>query len=359
MLSKDEKEHLRGLSKEHAENTGLHMLAAYALEEDNPKAALDHAKWVARQASRVDIARETLASIAYRQGEYKLAMREFRTAFRMNGYLDYLPFIADCERGLGNPRKALDVASSDEGKQLRGEAKAEMFLVYAGALADLGLMDKAVETVATLAKAKGLSGEYRMRAVQAQQNFLEQAGKADEAAGLDDLLDALEAKYADADDDESADDIVVDHDLEEISDSDLESLGIEAEDDRRSNRRGGYDSPRERSYDARHADGESAADAGVSESAESPESAGVTESAVASGNSATSNDSQPVFSEDVSSEAEPSDAELTEKTAEPSDHRTGASTEGTESQEDAASQSEAAVSQAAEKPSESADADND
>lgn len=51
MLSKDERERLRGLSKEHAENIGLHILAAFALEESDPELALEHAKWVARQAS--------------------------------------------------------------------------------------------------------------------------------------------------------------------------------------------------------------------------------------------------------------------------------------------------------------------
>lgn len=40
----------------------------------------------------------------------KLALREFRTAFRMNGFLDYLPFIADCERGMGEPKKAIETA---------------------------------------------------------------------------------------------------------------------------------------------------------------------------------------------------------------------------------------------------------
>ena len=49
--------------------------------------ALEHAKWVARQASRIDFARETLAFISYRQGNYKLALKEFRTAYRMNGFL--------------------------------------------------------------------------------------------------------------------------------------------------------------------------------------------------------------------------------------------------------------------------------
>ena len=36
----DDRERLRGLSKEHAENIGLHILAAYTLEESNPELAL-------------------------------------------------------------------------------------------------------------------------------------------------------------------------------------------------------------------------------------------------------------------------------------------------------------------------------
>ena len=169
MLTTDDRERLRGLSKEHAENIGLHILAAYTLEESNPELALEHAKWVARQASRIDFARETLAFVAYRQGDYKLALREFRTAFRMNGFLDYLPsFIADCERGVGEPKKAIEVAVSDDAKYLRGEAKAEMFLVYAGALGDLKMWDKAIEIVHTLGRSKGSAGEYRMRAAQAR-----------------------------------------------------------------------------------------------------------------------------------------------------------------------------------------------
>ncbi|OZG68918.1 tetratricopeptide repeat protein [Bifidobacterium eulemuris] len=229
MLSKDEKERLRGLAKEHAENIGLHILATYALIDDDPAAALEHAKWVARQASRIDFARETLAFVAYRMGDYKLALREFRTAFRMNGYPDYLPFIADCERGLGNPKKAIEMAVSDEAKMLRGDAKAEMFLVYAGALGDLELWDKAIEIAHTLGRSKGISGGYRMRAVQAEQLFLEEAGRTDEAAALDGLLDKLELQYADEELDEESDDVVIDHDLQGLTDDSivLEKLGID------------------------------------------------------------------------------------------------------------------------------------
>lgn len=229
MLSSDERERLRGLSKEHAENIGLHILAAFAQEEDDPQNALEHAKWVARQASRIDFARETLAFIAYRQGDYKLALREFRTAYRMNGFQDYLPFIADCERGLGNPKKAVELALSDEGKALHGSPKVEMFLVYAGALGDLEMWDKAIDVVHAVGRSQGLPGEYRMRAVQAEQYFLEEAGRNKEAEQLNDLLDRLEDQYADEDIDEDSDDVVVDHDLEDITDDSevMETLGID------------------------------------------------------------------------------------------------------------------------------------
>lgn len=230
MLSTDDRERLRGLSKEHAENIGLHILAAYTLEEKDPELALEHAKWVAHQASRIDFARETLAFVAYRQGDYKLALREFRTAFRMNGFLDYLPFIADCERGMGEPKKAIETAMSDDAKYLRGESKAEMFLVYAGALGDLELWDKAIEIVHTLGRSKGLAGEYRMRAVQAEQYFLEQAGRSDEAVALDQLLDKLELQYADAEEDETSDDLVIEYDMQELNDELMDKLGISEDD---------------------------------------------------------------------------------------------------------------------------------
>lgn len=230
MLSTDDRERLRGLSKEHAENIGLHILAAYTLEERDPELALEHAKWVTHQASRIDFARETLAFVAYRQGDYKLALREFRTAFRMNGFLDYLPFIADCERGMGEPKKAIETAMSDDAKYLRGESKAEMFLVYAGALGDLELWDKAIEIVHTLGRSKGLAGEYRMRAVQAEQYFLEQAGRSDEAVALDQLLDKLELQYADAEEDETSDDLVIEYDMQELNDELMDKLGISEDD---------------------------------------------------------------------------------------------------------------------------------
>lgn len=259
MLSKDEKERLRGLAKEHAENTGLHILAAYTLEESDPQAALEHAKWVARQASRIDFSRETLAFIAYRQGDYKLALREFQTAHRMNGFPDYLPFMADCERGLGNPKKAVELALSDEGKELQGESKVEMFLVYAGALGDLQMWDQAIAVVHKLGRSNGLPGAYRMRALQAEQYFLEESGHGDQAADLDPLIERLELQYADEDEDEESDDIVIDYDLEDLPGELMDKLGITWDDAKYA--------PDERYDDRRESDDYAASDDAASDNA--------------------------------------------------------------------------------------------
>lgn len=72
--------------------------------------------------------------------------------------------------------------------------------------------------VHTVGRSQGLPGEYRMRAVQAEQYFLEEAGRSKEAEQLNDLLDRLEDQYADEEIDENSDDVVIDHDLEDITD---------------------------------------------------------------------------------------------------------------------------------------------
>ena len=78
----------------------------------------------------------------------------------------------------------------------------------------------------TLGRSKGLAGEYRMRAVQAEQYFLEQAGRSDEAVALDQLLDKLELQYADAEEDETSDDLVIEYDMQELNDELMDKLGI-------------------------------------------------------------------------------------------------------------------------------------
>jgi hypothetical protein len=52
--------------------------------------------------------------------------------------------MADCERGLGRPDRALDVVRSEEAQDLDAPGKVELAIVAAGARTDLGQLDAAV-----------------------------------------------------------------------------------------------------------------------------------------------------------------------------------------------------------------------
>ena len=47
---------------------------------------------------------------------------------------------------------------------------------------------------------------------------------------MDDLLDRLETQYAEADEDETVDDVIIDHDMEHFTDDELDMLGISEDD---------------------------------------------------------------------------------------------------------------------------------
>lgn len=229
MLSKDERERLRGLSKEHAENIGLHILAAYTLEADDPKAALEHAKWVAKQASRIDFARETLAMVAYRNGDYKLALREFHGVphERLLG----LPAVHGGLRAWARTAQEGDRHRAVRRRQApdrRTEGRdVPRVRRRARRSGHVGPSDRGrVEARAR----QGLGGEYRMRAAQAEQYFLEQSGRSDEAVAMDELIDDLEAKYADVEEDETSDDFVVDYDVEDLPEDLQAKLGVTEDD---------------------------------------------------------------------------------------------------------------------------------
>ncbi len=69
-----------------------------------------------------------------------------------------------------------------------------------------------------------------MRAAQAEQYFLEQSGRSDEAVAMDELIDDLEAKYADVEEDETSDDFVVDYDVEDLPEDLQAKLGVTEDD---------------------------------------------------------------------------------------------------------------------------------
>ena len=60
-----------------------------------------------------------------------------------------LPLIMDCERGVGRPERALELARGPEVDQLSGDEADEVRIVAAGARADLGQLEQALTVLST------------------------------------------------------------------------------------------------------------------------------------------------------------------------------------------------------------------
>ena len=172
---------LQSLSRETAERVARHMVAAHLLEDSDNETARAHARFAARLGGRVGAVRETYGVIAYRAGDFRTASRELRTALRITGRTDMLPLIADSERGLGRPERALDIAASEDASSLGVDAAIELMIVVAGAYADTGDIGTALRTLEIPALRHKVDGRWQVRLWVAYADLLERAGRQEEA----------------------------------------------------------------------------------------------------------------------------------------------------------------------------------
>ncbi|MDT0170058.1 hypothetical protein [Pseudarthrobacter sp. BRE9] len=135
---------IKTLEPKSAEWVARHLVMAGRLIDDEPELAFQHALAASRRGGRLAAVREAVGLTAYAAGHYGEALREFRTFRRISGSNVHLPVMADCERGLGRPDRALDVARSEEAQDLDAPGKVELAIVAAGARTDLGQPDAAV-----------------------------------------------------------------------------------------------------------------------------------------------------------------------------------------------------------------------
>lgn len=138
---------LKGLPEKLAARVARHLAAAGQLLDTDPKTAYEHTLAARARAARIAVVREACGEAAYAAGEFAEALSEFRAAKRINGATDYLPLMADCERALGRPEKALVLAKSPARANMEPDLQAEMTIVEAGARRDLGELDAALRTL--------------------------------------------------------------------------------------------------------------------------------------------------------------------------------------------------------------------
>jgi tetratricopeptide (TPR) repeat protein len=137
------------LDKATADYVARHLVAAGDLLEEDPEAALAHAQAARGRAARIAAVREAVGIAAYHCGDWAQALAELRAARRMGSKSPLLPVIADCERGVGRPEKAIELARTAEAEQLTDDDADELRIVVAGARSDLGQHTQALATLSS------------------------------------------------------------------------------------------------------------------------------------------------------------------------------------------------------------------
>lgn len=129
---------LKALTKENAEWVAGHLVMASRVVDEDPARAHQHALAAARRAGRIPVVRETVGITAYLLKDFALALRELRTYRRLSGSNDQLPLMVDCERGLGRPDRALELANGVVRSSLDVAVQVELAIARSGARLDMG-----------------------------------------------------------------------------------------------------------------------------------------------------------------------------------------------------------------------------
>ncbi len=132
-------------------------------------------------APRIAVLREAVGVAAYRAGDYPTALSELRAVRRMTGDPSYLPVLADCERGLGRPERALALVRDPDARRLAPAERVELAIVESGARRDRGEMQAAVVALQGPALRRQETAPWTVRLWYAYAAALADAGRTDEA----------------------------------------------------------------------------------------------------------------------------------------------------------------------------------
>ncbi|MGB8650479.1 MAG: tetratricopeptide repeat protein [Mycobacteriales bacterium] len=179
-LDIETRKQLMSLSKDNADVVARHLVVAGRLMDEDPERALAHARAARAQGGRVAAVREANGLVAYAAGEWAEALSELRTARRLSGDPEHLPVMADCERALGRPDRALLVAEDPQARALSPAARVELMIVVSGARRDLGQAAAAVASLQVPAL-EGPVREWTARLRYAYADALLEAGRPDDA----------------------------------------------------------------------------------------------------------------------------------------------------------------------------------
>ena len=179
-LEKREAFALQSLATDNAERVAKHLVCVTMFLESDPERAYWHGQSAAFRAGRVAIVRERAGIAALNFKKYQEAQKELRAAQRISGSPSVIPYLAQCELALGNPRKTLEIAGSVDPKVLTSAERVELRLAAAGARSALGQHDAAVVTLTCPELTQG-DALWSSKLRQAYRTSLLAAGRDDEA----------------------------------------------------------------------------------------------------------------------------------------------------------------------------------
>jgi tetratricopeptide (TPR) repeat protein len=180
-LAPDVRRELSTLDRTTADTIARHLVAAGNLLDDDPEAALAHAQAARTRSGRIAAIREAVGIAAYHCGDWAQALAELRAARRMGSRSTLLPLIADCERGVGRPERAIELARTPEAEALTGDDADELRIVVSGARADLGQLEQALAVLASPAPDPNRTGQTAARLFYAYAEALLALDRRDEA----------------------------------------------------------------------------------------------------------------------------------------------------------------------------------
>ena len=180
-LAPEIRRELSTLDRASADAVARHLVAAGELLDEDPEAALRHARAARARSSRIAAIREAVGIAAYHCRDWAQALAELRAARRMGSKSSLLALIADCERGLGRPERAIELARGPEAAQLSGDAADELRIVAAGARSDLGQLEQALTVLSTPQLDPKRTGSTAARLFYAYADTLLALGHDDEA----------------------------------------------------------------------------------------------------------------------------------------------------------------------------------
>jgi hypothetical protein len=181
LLAAETLDELRETARPHAFSEAAADLAEALVllgDDGEPEVAVRAARAAKRAAPRSAAVRELLGVALYQTGDYRAARTELAAAQRISGRVDLAALLADIERALGRPERAVALFEGADRTRMEPDTAAELLLVAASAYGDLGQPAAGAALIRRHARWPAALADHHLRLAYTEGTLAEQAGDA-------------------------------------------------------------------------------------------------------------------------------------------------------------------------------------